>query len=365
MVFQFQLGQKHIDYQKSVQEYLERLNLQSDEDIMNNLSYDGYLALPGLENSKAFDYLSLALTMEEVAKFYPKGANAAIELLFAQDVVKNCALEECKEDCVSKIKNLEKRINVLFSEPGHYTAEELATKIEKTDDGYKVSGKKIFVTENTNCDVYLIVGKLIESEGDETKLALAALSKDQIELYTDQFKFGASTFNIISVHFDAVVPAEKIMKKVSNNLERELAVWRTLIAATAIGLAHNNLTGSLSVVKDIKNSQKQSLSTSQAIQFSLADMYAEIEGARMLTYYSAVLIDSDKPSTRYSSMAKVQASEAAVFTANKGTELIGNVGNVFDVSYLEALNLAYSRQIKDGTSRNSHNLIYKEALARR
>jgi alkylation response protein AidB-like acyl-CoA dehydrogenase len=362
MVFQFQLSQTHLDYQKNIKEYLESLNTQNEDDIINSAAKDGYLSLPGLKDSKANDYISLMLTIEETSKFNAKAANRMVELMFAQEVVKNCASKECRASCLNKIYTLEKKINVLFSEPGNYTFETLATTIKKHANGYKVTGTKIYAPENNNSDVYLIAGKLIE--GENTKLALVAVGADSVNIESKSFESSNNQINIVCLSVDTEVAEDKIMFA-ANELRDELSVYRNMIAASAMGIAHNNLTGALCVTRNIKDSKKQAISATQSVQFTLADMYGEIEGARMLTYYSAALMDAGKPSVRFSSLAKVQATEAAVMSSSNAFELFGNAGNVYDQNYLEMLQLSYNRQIKDGTTRNNYNVIYQEALAKR
>lgn len=363
MVFQFQLSQKHLDYQKSVEEYLQHYKSSNGTELLKSLASDGYISLPNLEGSKPSDYLALALTVEEVSKYYPKVANTMVELLFAQEVVKKYAQPSCQMDCLNKIRKLELPINILFSEPGNNDVKALATKIEKTANGYKVTGTKIFAPENIEAKKYLVVGRLVKETGSE--LAIVAVEADKINMFTKEINYGAHSLKLELAEINTEVPTDKIMLNIDDNLRYTLAVWRTLTAASAIGLAHTNLITSMNVVKNTKNSENQLLTNSEAIQFTLADMFGEIEGARLVTYYSAAYIDADKPSIRFSTIAKVQATEAAVFSNSQSANLIGNIGNIYDSIYLEALQLAYNRQIKDGTYTNSYNIIYEEALARR
>ena len=363
MAFQFHLNEKHLEYQKSVNVYLQPLNTSQDDEVLQALAKEGYVSLPSVENSKACDYLSLALMIEETSKFYPTVANSVVELLFAQEVINKCAKPEHKDSCSLKVANLEVKINVLFTEPGNYGADKLSTTIEKTDNGYKVTGTKVFAKENENADKYLVVGKLVD--GDKSELAIVGLDAADVSIVNKEVNFLGSTSQIQIAEISADVEAEKVITDIPKDLRQPLTVWRTLIAASAVGLAYAYLTSSLSAVKTTKDSVKQVLTTSQAVQFTLADMFGEIEGARLVTYYSSALIDADTPSVRFSSIAKVQASEAVVFAANKSADLFGSVGNIYDQNYLEALQLAYNRQMKDGTPRNNYNVIYEEALARR
>lgn len=363
MASQFHLNKKHLEYQKSVNEYLQTFKTSQDDEILKALASEGYISLPSNENSKACDYLSLALTIEEVSKCYPAVANSAVELLFAQEVIKRCARPEHQDSCALKVAQLDFRINVLFTEPGNYSVNKLSTKIVKTDNGYKITGTKVFAQENENADKYLVAGNLIE--GDKSELVLVGVDASDVSIVNKEVNFLGAVSQIQMAEIDAEVDADRVITNIPKEFREPLTVWRTLVAASAVGLAYAYLTSSLGVVKTTKDSDNQALTTSQAVQFTLADMFGEIEGARLVTYYSSALIDANTPSVRFSSIAKVQAAEAVVFASNKSADLFGSIGSIYDQKYLETLQLAYNRQMKDGTPRHNYNVIYEEALARR
>lgn len=363
MAFQFHLNQKHLDYQESVNKYLQPLSACNDDEILKSLASDGYISLPSNVNSKVCDYLSLALTVEEIAKLYPAIANKAVELLFAQEAIKRYAKPELQESCALKVANLEVKVNVLFTEPGNYGVDTLSTKVLKTDNEYKLTGTKVFAKENVNADKYLVVAKM--PKGTKTELVLVGIDADKVSIVNKEVTLGASSLQIQLAEIDTVVEADQVLNTVTKDMREALTLWRTLIAASAVGLAHSHMISSLGVVKTTKDSSNQQLTSSQAVQFTLADMFGEIEGARLVTYYSSALIDAGTPSVRFSSIAKAQASEAVVFAANKSADLFGSIGNIYNQSYFESLQSAYNRHAKDGTIRNNYNVIYEEALARR
>jgi len=363
MVFQFQLGQNIIDFQKDLNTFLLDLSSKKDAEVTAALAKQGYLTLPSYENSKYTDYLSLSIAIEEISKYFPKVANSIVEIIFAEEIVKRFAKPECQSTCMKKLQAGELKINVLFSEPGNYELNKFHTEINAVESGYTVKGTKIYAPENFNCNKYLVIGKLLK-EGKH-QVAIAAVDSDKINIQTKEFTYGSSTIKTQIAEIDTIINEDKLLECNEAGLKEALAIWRTLIAASSLGLAHTNTVSALTVIKNVKNSDNQSLSNSQGVQFTLADIFAEIQGARMVIYYSSTLIDNETPSTKISFIAKVQATEAAVFANNNSASLIGNLGNIYDTGYLETLQLAYNRQIKDGGTRNCYNNIYEEALARR
>lgn len=362
MPFQFQLSQKHLDYQNNVKEYLQTIDSSCELDILKSLAKEGYLNLPGEEGSKADDHISLVLTVEEVAKFYPKTANLMADVLFALATAKKHAPVDCQKSCVQKISTLELLITVLFSEPGNYEVDKLATTLEKTDSGYQLKGTKVYARENTHSDRFLVIANLVD--GDSKQLVAVPVDKDKVNIIKKEMPYGNGTVSVELAEIDVQVEEGKALN-IDGAMKAELVVWRNLVAASAIGLAHTNLVAALNVCRTTKDSSNMALTNQQAIQFTASDAFAEIEGARLVTYYSAALVDADTPSVRFSMIAKAQACEAAVVSSNKSSNMIGYVGNVYDEKYLEALQLAYNRSTKEGSERNSYNLIYQEALAKR
>lgn len=362
MPFQFQLSQKHLDYQNSVAEYLQTIDSSDALDILKSLSSNGYLNLPGNEGSKAEDYISLALTVEEISKIYPQTANLMVEALFALATAKKYAPAECQASCVQKISTIELLINVLFSEPGNYEVDQLATTLVKTDSGYQLKGTKVYAGENARADRFLVIANLID--GDSKQLVAVPLDKEKVNIVKKEIPYGNSSINIEVAEIDASVEEGKALK-INDDMKEALVIWRNLIASSAIGLAYTNLVAALNVCRTTKDVTNTALTNQQAVQFTAADTFAEIEGARLVTHYSSALVDAGTPSVRFSMIAKAQACEAAVVSSNNSSNMLGYLGNVYDAHYLEALQLAYNRNIKEGSQRNSYNLIYKEALARR
>lgn len=358
MLQQFQLDKNDQAFQKQLEEHLKELKHLENTDILTQLAKEGYTSIPGIENSKNNTFLSLALTVEEVAKCYPMVANTLVEMIFAQVVAKN----QAKCGCEAAIASLERKSRVLYAEPRSTSFADMATKVEKVDGGYNVTGTKLYTPESADADVLILAANLID--GDKRKPVLAVVNKEDSKEVTKEVAYGVDTISTTVIDINTKIDEDKVIN-ITDEMATELAIWRTMIASSAIGLAHRNLVSAVNFSKGLKNEEKQPLSAEQAYNFKMTDTYAEIEAARLVTYYAVSLIDAGTPSTKFSCIAKAQACEAAITSNSSASSVLGNLGNFYNEVYLQGLQLAYNRETKDGTTINAYETIYKEALAKR
>lgn len=100
----------------------------------------------------------------------------------------------------------------------------------------------------------------------------------------------------------------------------------------------------------------------QAIQFKLADMATQIEAARLLILKAAALKDSGKDYALASSMAKVFASETAMWVTTEAVQVHGGYGYVKEYHVERLMRDAKITQIYEGTSEVNRIVISREIL---
>jgi len=107
---------------------------------------------------------------------------------------------------------------------------------------------------------------------------------------------------------------------------RNLDVFRTTVAAAALGFARRALDEALARAKD-RRMFGQRLGDLQMTQAKLADMATSIDAGALLTYRSAWLRDVKKARvTREAAMAKMQATEAAQCVIDDAVQILGGLG---------------------------------------
>ena len=126
-------------------------------------------------------------------------------------------------------------------------------------------------------------------------------------------------------------------------------------AAGALGVAGAALDAAVSYANERTQFGKP-ISQHQMVQAQIAEMALEHEAARMLVYRAAWLKDNDRPNQYETSLAKLQASEAAVHAANECMKIYGSYGYSTEYPAERLYRDAKSLQVVEGTS-NVQKLI--------
>jgi len=130
---------------------------------------------------------------------------------------------------------------------------------------------------------------------------------------------------------------------------KTLAGGRIGIAAQALGIASGAYERALAYAKERKAFGKE-IAQHQAIQFKLADMATRIEAARLLCLRAAWEKDNGIDYTQSSSMAKVYASETAMWVTTEAVQIHGGYGYVKEYHVERLMRDAKITQIYEGTS---------------
>jgi len=136
---------------------------------------------------------------------------------------------------------------------------------------------------------------------------------------------------------------------------------RISIAAVALGLAE----GAFATARDYAKQREQfgkPLAQFQAVQFMLADMATQIQASRLLTYEACRLKDSGQEFGHMSAMAKLHASETAMFVTDRAIQILGGYGYTTEYPVERMYRDAKLCTIGEGTSEIQRIVIGRHAL---
>jgi alkylation response protein AidB-like acyl-CoA dehydrogenase len=133
------------------------------------------------------------------------------------------------------------------------------------------------------------------------------------------------------------------------------------IAAQALGIAAGAFELSLKYSKERKTFGKP-IAEHQAIQFKLSEMATKIEAARLLVYKAARLKDEGKEYIQAAAMAKLYASEVAMWVTTEAVQVHGGYGYVKEYHVERHMRDAKITQIYEGTSEIQKLVIARELL---
>jgi len=240
------------------------------------------------------------------------------------------------------------------------------TTADKSGNEYILNGTKNFITNGSNADVILVMAATDKTKGPHgISTFIVEKNTPGFSIAKKEKKLGIRSSDTVSLAFqDCRIPASNRIGEEGFGFKfamKTLDGGRIGIAAQALGIAQACLDASISYSKQRKAFGKY-ISEFQAIQFKIADMATRIEAARLLTLKAAFLKDSNKPYGHASAMAKLYASETAVFSALEAVQIHGGYGYIKEYNVERYLRDAKITEIYEGTSEVQRIVISRALL---
>jgi len=307
--------------------------------------------------------LDLCLLRESLAQVSTEAETAlALQGLGTYPVVQS-GTEEQIAHWLPKVVAGEAVAAFALSEPGSGSdAASLSLAATPTDDGWKLSGEKIWISNAPEADFYSVFARTTAGAGARGVTAFLVPA--------DRPGLGGEHLDMISPHpigrvtFDDVpVTAADLLGDVDQGFRvamRTLDLFRPSVGAFAVGMAQAALDASIAhagrreafggVLKDL-----------QAVSHNLAEMATRIEAARLLVYSAAEAYDSgEKRIAGRSAMAKLFATETAQFVIDAAVQIHGAIalqhGHLLEHLYREVR----APRIYEGASEVQRTIIGRE-----
>jgi len=255
----------------------------------------------------------------------------------------------------------------LLSEPeAGSDATSQRTIAEDKGDYYLLNGTKNWITNGNSASVYLVMAQTDTSKGSHgINTLIVEKNWPGVTVGAKENKMGIRGSDTHTIMFqDVKVPKEN---RIGDNgfgftfAMKTLAGGRIGIASQALGIASGAYELSLKYSKERKAFGKE-IMHHQAIQFKLADMATRIEASRLLCLKAAWEKDQQQDYALSSSMAKVFASETAMWTTVEAVQVHGGYGYVKEYHVERLMRDAKITQIYEGTSEIQRIVISREVL---
>jgi short/branched chain acyl-CoA dehydrogenase len=257
-----------------------------------------------------------------------------------------------------------------LTEPGAGSdAGGITTRAVRHGDGWRINGRKMFIS-NAGTDLSFGVTLLarVGEEDGRSRYASFVVERD-----TPGYSWGKKLRGIgwraldtrELVFDDVQVPDDHLVGDPDRGLHQFLSVLevgRISIAALSVSLAQAVLEMSLAYSKE-REQFGRPIGQFQAIQFKLADMAAETEAARWLTFRAAALRDAGKPFRREAAMAKMKASRVAVWAASEAVQIHGGYGYMMEHPVARFFSDSKILEIGEGSNEIQHLVIARELAA--
>ncbi len=255
----------------------------------------------------------------------------------------------------------------LLSEPeAGSDATSQRTTAEDKGDHYLLNGVKNWITNGGTASVYLVMAQTDASKGSRgINTFIVEKNWAGVTVGAKENKLGIRGSDTHSILFsDVKVPKENRIGADGFGFTfamKTLAGGRIGIASQALGIASGAYELSLAYSKERKAFGKE-IMHHQIIQFKLADMATRIEASRLLCLKAAWEKDNGIDYTLSSSMAKVYASETAMWTATEAVQIHGGYGFVKEYHVERMMRDAKITQIYEGTSEVQRIVISRSIL---
>ncbi|MCF8254150.1 MAG: acyl-CoA dehydrogenase family protein [Bacteroidia bacterium] len=376
----FDYTEEHLNVQQAARDFaqtellpgvIERDNEQKfpAEQIkkLGELGFLGIMVDPKYGGS-GMDTISYVLAMEELSKI---DASASVVVSVNNSLVcwglETYGTEEQKQKYLVPLASGQVHGAFLLSEPeAGSDATSQRTTAEDKGDHYLLNGTKNWITNGNSGTYYLVIAQTHVEKGHKGINAfIVEKNWEGVTVGKKEDKMGIRGSDTHSIMFqDVKVPKENRIGEDGFGFKfamKVLAGGRIGIAAQALGIASGAYELAVKYSKERKAFGKE-IMHHQAIQFKLADMATQIEAARLLIMKAASLKDSGKDYALASSMAKVFASETAMWVTTEAVQVHGGYGYVKEYHVERLMRDAKITQIYEGTSEVNRIVISREIL---
>jgi alkylation response protein AidB-like acyl-CoA dehydrogenase len=242
----------------------------------------------------------------------------------------------------------------------------LTTRATESGDGYSLSGRKLWITNGNEADIFIVFATLNPELGYRGITAfIVERSFAGFSVGHKEDKLGIRASSTCELLFeDCRVPTDNVLGEPGKGYKvaiETLNEGRIGIGAQMIGLAQGALDHTTKYLKERKQFGRP-IADFQGVQFQLARAATELEAARLMVYAAARLRDAGRPFLKEAAMCKLFSSEMAERTASLAVNLFGGYGFVKDYPVEKLYRDAKIGQIYEGTSNLQLQTIAKQLL---
>lgn len=221
-----------------------------------------------------------------------------------------------------------------------------ATCARRSGDGWELTGSKCFVPWLEGAEIFVTVA------ATDAGPRAFVVPRDAAGLEAKpEANMGLCALPTAELSFSGVSVGQDALLGEGDGVDATALITRgrVALAATAVGVARAAYEIAREYAKE-REAFGSPIATKQAIAFKLADMAIEIDGARLLAWEAAWLLDEGRDAGRAAALARLQAARIALEVADGAVQVLGGHGYIRD--YLPELHL-----------RNARGFAHFEALA--
>ena len=347
----FDLGEEQELIRKSVREFCETRfpsaywrdidkKKEFPEEFVNALTKEGFLSclIPKEYGGAGLGVLEASLVLEEINRSGGNSAACHAQMYTMATLLKHGSNEQ-KKKYLPKIASGELRLqSFAITEPeAGIDTTRIRTSAQRNQDGYLISGHKIFTSRLQHSDLMLLLVRT--TPYDEVKKKTDGMSVFLIDLRSARSAIRYNPIDTMINHEtnelfirDLRVPEESLIGKEGGGFTYildSINAERILIASECIGDAVFCLNRAVEYAKS-RIIFDRPIGQNQGVQFPLAAAYAKIQAADLMRFKAAGLFDQGRPCGNEANLAKLLSSEASVEAASIAMTTLGGYGMTKD-----------------------------------
>jgi alkylation response protein AidB-like acyl-CoA dehydrogenase len=374
----FEVGAEHRMVRDQVREFCEAeiapiaQELEEEHRFPSEVFEElGKLDVMGVPVSEAHgglggDQLMYALVTEELGRVSGGiGLSYAAHVSLGSKPIDLFGTEEQKERWLRPLAEGREMGAWALTEPGSGSdASDMGTTAERDGDEWVLNGTKQFITNANVANSVLVKAVTDPGAGyDGISTFIVSPDDDGFEVTTVWDKMGLNCSPTCEIQFDDCrLPADRLLGDEGEGWKQTMKTLdggRISIAALSVGLAQ----GAYDAAREYAVEREQfgqPISKFDAVRDMLVDMYRKTERARLLTHKAAARYDAGERVTTESSLAKLDASEAAREVAEDAVQVLGGYGYTTDFAPQRFYRDAKLMEIGEGTSEIQHLVLGRQ-----
>lgn len=262
---------------------------------------------------------------------------------------------------------MEKVFSYCLTEPASGSdAAALKTKAERTNEGYRLTGTKAFISGGGYSDAYIVMART----GDAGPKGISALivedGAEGLSFGGLEDKMGWRSQPTRQVQLDdCLVEADDLLGDEGHGFRYAMAGLdggRLNIAACSLGAAQQAMDQTLDYMRE-RTAFGQPIAEFQALQFRLADMEIELQAARTFLRQAAWKLDTGAPdATKFCAMAKKMVTETGSRVVDHCLQLHGGYGYLADYGIEKLVRDLRVHQILEGTNEIMRVIVARDMV---
>jgi alkylation response protein AidB-like acyl-CoA dehydrogenase len=325
------------------------------------------IEIPEVYGGAGASFFHSVLAVEEFSRVDPSiGVLVDVQNTLVVNAFLRWGTEEIKRRYLTRLASNTVGAYALSEAGSGSDAFALTTRARDDGDDYVISGRKLWITNGNEADIFLVFATVNPEAGYRGITAFVVergFAGFTVGKKEDKLGIRASSTCELILE-DCRVPKANVLGEVGKGYKTAIETLnegRIGIGAQMIGLAAGALEHTIKYTKERKQFGK-AIAEFQAVQHQIARAAVDVEAARLTVYNAARLRDAGKPFLTEAAICKILSSEVAERVASLAVNLFGGNGFVKEYPVEKLYRDAKIGQIYEGTSNLQLQTIAKQII---